>query len=65
MFENRIREIREQQGMTQVELAQKARISRTILSNLETKRNCDCKISTMLAVAVALGQPFESVFLIS
>lgn len=65
MFENRIREIREQKGMTQVELANKANISRTILSNLETNQKCDCKISTMLAVAAALEQPFESIFLVS
>ncbi len=65
MFENKIREIREEQGLTQAELATKANISRTILSNLETNQKCDCKISTMLAVASALGKPFESVFLVS
>ena len=63
MFENRIREIREEIGMTQEELAKKAKITRTTLSKLETNQKPDCKVKTLLAVASALGRPFESIFL--
>lgn len=52
------REIREAQGKTQEELAQKANINRTTLSKIETgERNAT--VSTLLRLAQAMNMSLE------
>jgi DNA-binding XRE family transcriptional regulator len=63
MIENRVREIREQLGMSQAELAEKSGISRTMISKLETNQKVDCKVSTLLSISDALGCPVSDIFL--
>lgn len=63
MITNRVKEIREQLGMSQAELSEKAGISRTMISQLETSQKVDCKVSTLLAVSNALGRPVSDIFL--
>lgn len=63
MIANRVKEIREQIGMSQAELSEKSGVSRTMISQLETCQKVDCKVSTLLAVANALGYPVGEIFL--
>lgn len=53
-FQNRIRELREKQFMTQTELAKRASISPAYLSDLE-RGNRRGKPKTLSNIAVALG----------
>ena len=53
-FGMRLKEIREQKGMTQEELAKRADVSRAYLSRLEMGRH-DPPLSTVEKLAKALG----------
>ncbi len=58
----RIKELREQKGLSQEELAEKSNVSRATLSALE---NNDCKTTTtktLLKLAEALDTSVESLF---
>lgn len=63
MIANRVKEYREQQGLTQQELSEKAGVSRTMVSKLETNQKVDCKVSTLIAIANALERPVGDIFL--
>lgn len=63
MITNRVKECREALGITQAELSEKAGISRTMISKLETNQKVDCKVSTLLAIANVLGKPVGDIFL--
>ena len=65
MVENRVKAVREELGMTQDELSRKSGISRAMISSLEMQKKEDCKVSTMIAVAKALGKPAYEIFLSS
>jgi transcriptional regulator with XRE-family HTH domain len=52
----RLKELREQRGLTQGELAAKARLSREYVLRLEAARQ-DPTLSTLEALAKALGVP--------
>lgn len=60
----RIREIREQQKMSQEELAQKSGVSRTTISNLENNTDRTTMISTLQKIARALGVSVDQIFLV-
>lgn len=62
MIANRLREIREEAGLSQAELAEKSGVSRTILSFLETNKDVNCKISTLKAISAALSRPISDIF---
>ncbi len=47
--------LREAQGLTQVQLAQKLGLSQPTIANLEGRRTIDVKLSTIVKVAAALG----------
>ncbi|MBR3293593.1 MAG: helix-turn-helix transcriptional regulator [Oscillospiraceae bacterium] len=64
MFENRVRELREELGMTQDELSKRAQISRATISFIEKNKKTDLKVSTMLAISNALGAKIGDIFLI-
>ncbi|MGX7447120.1 helix-turn-helix transcriptional regulator [Dolosigranulum pigrum] len=59
----RIKEIRDKKGITQQELADKANVSRSIISELETGRRTVSKTDTLFRIAKALDVPFRDIFL--
>lgn len=59
---NRIREIREEQGITQVELAHKAGLSMGYLSHLENGSRNNPSYQTMTRIAKALNKEIGEVF---
>ena len=63
MVANKVKERREQLGMTQEELSEKSGVSRTIISKLETNQKVDCKLSTLISLAKVLKQPISEIFL--
>ena len=50
----KIREKREELGITQDKLAEEANVSRAIISRLETGAQTDVKASTLRRIAIAL-----------
>lgn len=54
----RIRELREEVGLTQVELAKKAKVSRSMLSMIE-EGNQNSSIDTLDRIAKALGKELK------
>ena len=58
----KIRERREELRMTQEELAQKSGVSRQTISSLETGKYEDVLVSTLAAIATALGTTVDKIF---
>ena len=50
----KIKEIREEKGMSQEELAKKANVSRTTISSLESGKDIETMVGTIKAIADAL-----------
>lgn len=63
-METKIREIREMQNMSQAELAQKADVSRTIISGLENGTVEVTTTKTLSRIAEALGKSVSDIFLL-
>lgn len=61
-MEIRIREIREQKGMTQEELASKSGISRQTISALENGSERSVLSKTLVAIAEALDTTVDKIF---
>lgn len=59
----RIKEIREELGLTQEQLSKKANVSRTIISGLETGSIKVTTTGTLLKIAKALGKNVSEIFL--
>lgn len=53
----KIRERREQLGITQAELAEKSGVSRAIISRLESDQEFETTTTTLKKLAEALGTP--------
>ena len=58
----RIKEIRNEKGMSQEELSVKSGISRTIISVLESGTRTNTSAGTLLKIADALGVGVEEIF---
>ena len=58
----RIKECREEQGMSQEELASKANVSRTIISGLETGTITVTTTGTLIKIAEALNKKVNDIF---
>lgn len=58
----KIREYREELKMSQVELAEKAKVSRTIISGLESGSITVTTTDTLLKIAHALGKKVSDIF---
>jgi len=52
-----LRELREAKGLTQVELAEKAKVERTYLTKLETGAKVNPSLAILKRLAKALGVP--------
>jgi transcriptional regulator with XRE-family HTH domain len=62
MMGYRIKEIRNEKGMSQEELSVKSGISRTIISGLESGTRANTSAGTLLKIADALGVGVEEIF---
>lgn len=58
-----IKEIREKKRMTQEELSKKAKVSRTIISGLESGAITVTTTDTLSKIASALGEKVSDIFL--
>lgn len=58
----KIKEYREQQGITQKELAKKAGVSRTIINQLETGAKKNTSAATLTKIAAALRTTVGDIF---
>ena len=52
---------RKEQGMTQIQLAEKSEISRTFMQKIETAA-CSCTLDTLMDIADALNGPLHKLF---
>ena len=59
----KIKELREEKKMTQVELSQKSNVSRTIISGLERGSISVTTTDTLSKIALALGIKVSDIFL--
>jgi transcriptional regulator with XRE-family HTH domain len=58
----RLRELRRQRGLSQVELAQLAEVSPNTVSKLERQQTTACRSRTLARLAAALGEPPSAIF---
>lgn len=58
----KIKECRNELGMSQAELSEKARVSRTIISGLENGTISVTTTDTLLKIAKALGKKVSDIF---
>lgn len=59
----KVRELREELGLSQEELSQKAKVSRTIISGLESGTIEVTTTNTLLKLADALGRKVQDIIL--
>lgn len=59
----KVRECREEKGLSQEELSKKAGVSRAIISGLETGKTVVTTTDTLSKIAVALEKPVSEIFL--
>ncbi len=59
----RIKELREEKGMSQVQLAEKSNVSRTIISGLESGTISVTTTETLSKIARALNKKVSEIFL--
>lgn len=59
----RIRELREERGMTQTELAEKSNVTRATIWKLETGKDEITTTKTLMKIAEALGVSVNDLFL--
>lgn len=59
----KIKELREKQKMSQVELSKKANVSRAIISGLENGTTVVTTTETLSKIAKALGKKVSDIFL--
>ena len=59
-MENRLRKLRKNEGLTQVRLAQKANVSRSVIARFETGRT-ELSTANLLKIANALGCSMEEI----
>lgn len=63
-MQNNLKQYREEKGLTQSELSEKANVARTIISFIETEKEVDVKLSTLTALSNAVGKKVSEVFYI-
>lgn len=64
-MKNRLREIREEKGISQEELSEKSGVSRTTISELETEKREVTTNITLNKIATALGEKVSNIFFIN
>lgn len=61
-MKNRLKQYREEAKMTQEDLSKESGVARTIISYLETEKDCDVKVSTLKSLSHALGHSIQDIF---
>lgn len=61
-MQNRVREYREKEGLTQEELAKKSEVSRNTISAIETGTNTNVTYEVMEKIAKALNKKAPTIF---
>lgn len=61
---NKIKELRKEQGLTQKELAEKSGVARTIINQLETGKKELITVNTMIKLSDALKKSVSEIFLL-
>lgn len=61
-MQNRVKEYREKEGLTQEELAKKSEVSRNTISALETGSNTNVTYEVMGKIAKALNKKVATIF---
>ena len=64
-MKNRLREAREEKGISQEELSEKSGISRTTISELEAEKKEVTTNITLEKIATALGEKVSNIFFIN
>lgn len=64
-MKNRLKEARENKGISQEELSEKSGVSRTTISELETEKKEVTTNITLEKIAKALGEKVSNIFFIS
>lgn len=64
-MKNRLKEVRENKGISQEELSEKSGISRTTISELETEKKEVTTNITLEKIAEALGEKVSNIFFIN
>lgn len=59
---NDLKRYREEKGLTQSELSEKAGVARTIISYIETEKEVNVKLSTLTALSNAVEKKVSEVF---
>lgn len=62
---NRLKEMRERQKLTQEELSNRSGVSRVTISGLESGRTAVVKTDTLTKIADALHEPVSKIFFCS
>lgn len=60
----KVKQLRDEMGLSQEELAEKAQISRTTLSKIESGENVSVMSETLLALAKALDTTVDGILLL-
>lgn len=63
-MKNKVKKYREEAGLTQEELAKKAQVSRTTISDIENNKKIVTTNTTLEKIANALNQKTTDVFLL-
>ena len=58
----KVRELRENKGLTQAQLSEKSGVSRTTIASLESKTGCTTTTRTLVKIADALGTTVDEIF---
>lgn len=61
-MQNKVKEYREKEGLTQEGLARKSGVSRNTISALETKQNTNVTYDIMNKIAIALNRKVATIF---
>jgi len=64
MVNNRLKEVRQKKKISQVDLAERSKVSRATISNLEAKENYVTTNKTLESIAKALGVKVKDIFFI-
>lgn len=63
MAKNRLKQLREEHGISQVELAKRTKLSRATISKLENNEQVNVNTQTLAKIADVFGVPASDIFL--